>query len=163
MNLTPQTSSLPPAVARLQDQLSWYDRKSGSCQWRFKVLKFLQVALAVSIPVISLTPAHLSEESKWATALAGVTIAILEAVQQMNRYSVLWLSYRTTAERLRREEAYFKSVAGPYRGLPEETRLVTLAERIEEIMASEHTDWVSDLRQAVSSAPASDKDKLSSP
>lgn len=127
-----------PAWLRLEDQIQWYDRKSRSSQFWYKRLKLTQVVLAVLIPVMSLLPAAYA---KWSTALDGTTIALLEALQQMNQYSTLWLTYRSTAERLKHEKYLFLSVAGPYRGLSEPERLIQLAERVEEHVSTEHANW----------------------
>ena len=93
-NTTPQDLPIPesvrahPAWFRLIDQLNWYDGKSRYCQRWFKNLKFTQIALAVLIPVTSLLPA---ECAKWTASIAGALIAVLEAVQQMNQDSTLWV------------------------------------------------------------------------
>lgn len=134
-----------PAWFRLIDQLTWYDRKSQHCQRWYKRLKFVQVGLAILIPVTSLLPA---ECAKWTASIAGAVIALLEAVQQMNQYSVLWFSYRATAERLKHEKYLFLSVAGPYKGLAEPERLVALAERVEEHVSTEHANWFNETRRA---------------
>lgn len=140
----PAFAATQPAWARLEDQLGWYDRKSVYCQSAYKRLKLLQVALAVSIPVMSLLP---GDWSKWTTALAGTAIAFLEAVQQMQQYSTLWVIYRATAERLKHEKFLFLSGAGPYRDLDEKARLLELAERVEEHLSTEHAKWFDDTRR----------------
>jgi hypothetical protein len=43
--------------------------------------------------MMSLLP---SEISKWATASSGAVIALLEAVQHLNQFSTLWITYRST-------------------------------------------------------------------
>ena len=43
-----------PAWLRLNDQLEWYDRKSGENQKRYKQIKVAQLVLAGSIPVFAL-------------------------------------------------------------------------------------------------------------
>ena len=149
-NTTPQDLPIPesvrahPAWFRLIDQLNWYDGKSRYCQRWFKNLKFTQIALAVLIPVTSLLPA---ECAKWTASIAGALIAVLEAVQQMNQYSTLWVMYRATAERLKHEKYLFLSGAGPYKGLAEPERLVALAERVEEHVSTEHANWFNDTRR----------------
>ena len=149
-NTTPQDLPIPesvrahPAWFRLIDQLNWYDGKSRYCQRWFKNLKFTQIALAVLIPVTSLLPA---ECAKWTASIAGALIAVLEAVQQMNQYSTLWVMYRATAERLKHEKYLFPSGAGPYKGLAEPERLVALAERVEEHVSTEHANWFNDTRR----------------
>ena len=153
-NTTPQEPLIPesvwahPAWFRLVDQLNWYDGKSRYCQRWFKNLKFTQIALAVLIPVTSLLPA---ECAKWTASIAGALIAVLEAVQQMNQYSTLWVMYRATAERLKHEKYLFLSGAGPYKGLAEPVRLVALAERVEEHVSTEHANWFNDNKRVATS------------
>ena len=134
-----------PAWIRLEDQLGWYDSKSVYCQRWYKGLKLIQITLAVCIPLAGLLePLFL----KVATSIAGVLIAILEGVQHMNQYSTLWVSYRSTAEHLKHEKYLFLSAAGPYKGLSDPDRLVTLAERVEEHVSTEHANWFNQTRRA---------------
>jgi hypothetical protein len=107
-----------------------------------------QIGLALLIPVMSFLPGGIA---KWATAIAGATIALLEAIQQINQYSMLWIAYRSTAERLKHEMYLFLSSAGPYRGFSEEDRLVQLAERVEEHVSTEHANWFNETRRVVAS------------
>lgn len=142
----PEWVASHPAWSRLEDQLDWYDNKSISCQNWYKRLKFVQISLAVLIPVFSqLDP----EFAKWATSIAGVTIAVLEGVQHMNQYSMLWVTYRATAERLKHEKFLFLSAAGPYKGQAEQHRLIALAERVEEHVSTEHANWFNETRRVV--------------
>ena len=140
----PAAVASQPAWLRLEDQLGWYDRESVRCQKWYKRLKFCQVFLAVGIPIAS----HLQPEiAKWVTSAAGAVIAILEAIQHMNQYSTLWITYRSTAERLKHEKFLFLSSAGPYRGLDEAQRLVALAERVEEHVSTEHANWINEAKR----------------
>lgn len=141
----PEWAASHPAWVRLEDQLGWYDNKSTHCQNWYKQLKFIQISLAVLIPVLS----HLDPEyAKWATSIAGAMIAVLEAVQHMNQYSTLWVTYRATAERLKHEKFLFLSAAGPYKGQAEPERLIALAERVEEHVSAEHANWFNETRRA---------------
>ena len=134
-----------PAWFRLIDQRNWYDRKSQHCQRWYKRLKIAQVTLAVLIPATSLLP---SECAKWTASIAGILIAVLEAAQQMNQYSTLWVTYRATAERLKHEQYLFLSSAGPYKGMAEPDQLVALAERVEEHVSTEHANWFNETQRA---------------
>ena len=143
----PEWAVSHPAWVRLEDQLSWYDNKSDHCQNWYKRLKFIQISLAVLIPVFSqLDP----EYAKWDTSIAGVMIAILEGMQHLNQYSMLWVAYRATAERLKHEKYLFLSAAGPYKGQVEQDRLITLAERVEEHVSTEHANWFNETQRAAS-------------
>lgn len=140
----PEWAVSHPSWIRLEDQIGWYDGKSVRCQHWYKWLKFVQVSLAVLIPLLSqLDP----EYAKWATSIAGALIAVLEAVQHMNQYSTLWVTYRATAERLKHEKFLFLSAAGPYKGQVEAERLIALAERVEEHVSTEHANWFNETRR----------------
>ncbi len=149
-NIMPRELSVPEAVMthpawfRLMDQLNWYDTKSLHCQCWYKRLKIAQVTLAVLIPATSLLPADCA---KWAASIAGILIAVLEAVQQLNQYSTLWVTYRATTERLKHEKYLFLSSAGPYKELSESIALVSLAERVEEHVSTEHANWFNETRR----------------
>jgi hypothetical protein len=132
------------AWLRLEDQLNWYNSKSQKCQFCYKSLKMLQVLLAVLIPVWGLLPTYYV---RWATALGGVAIALIEAIQQINQYSTLWVMYRSTAERLKHEKYLFLSSAGPYRELTDSERLIQLAERVEEHVSTEHANWFNETKR----------------
>ncbi len=141
----PEWAVAHPAWARLEDQLGWYDDKSTHCQRWYKGLKFVQISLAVLIPLLS----HLDPVcAKWATSIAGALIAVLEAIQHMNQYSTLWVTYRATAERLKHEKFLFLSAAGPYKGQSEPERLIALAERVEEHVSAEHANWFNETKRA---------------
>lgn len=140
---TPDWLANHPTWFRLVDQRTWYDRKSQSCQRSYKWIKVVQVTLAVLVPATSLLP---SEPAKVTASVFGVLIAVLEAVQQMNQYATLWVTYRATAERLKHEEYLFLASAGPYRGLDEGERIALLAERVEEHVSTEHANWFNEAR-----------------
>ena len=142
--LIPDSVKSHAAWFRLVDQLNWYDRKSQNAQRWYKGLKIVQMISAALIPVTSLLPA---DYAKWAASALGVLIAVLEAIQQINQYSMLWFSYRATAERLKHEKYLFLSAAGPYKGFAEPERLVALAERVEEHVSTEHANWFSETRR----------------
>ena len=142
----PDSVKTHPVWFRLIDQKIWYDTKSQDCQRIYKRLKLAQVTLAVLIPVTSLLPA---DYAKWTASIAGILIAVLEAAQQMNQYSTLWVTYRATAERLKHEQYLFLSSAGPYKGLAEPDRLIALAERVEEHVSTEHANWINETRRSV--------------
>jgi hypothetical protein len=136
-----------PAWARLVDQINWYDDKSQFNQRWYKHLKVLQVVLAVAIPVASHADPGFA---KWLTASAGALIAVLEGIQHMNQHATLWVTYRSTTERLKHEKYLFLSAAGPYKNLSEADRLVALAERVEDHVSTEHANWINDPQRAAS-------------
>lgn len=142
----PETIKGKTAWIRLEDQLNWYDQKSCNCQRWYKRLKFAQIVLAVAVPILIHLP---GSWSMWLTSIAGGLIAVIEAVQHLNQYSTLWVTYRSTAERLKHEKYLFLSEAGPYADLEESIRLIILAERVEEHVSTEHANWFNETRKVV--------------
>ena len=138
------------AWLRLEDQIHWYDAKSSRAQCWYKCLKFTQIFLAVLIPIATHFP---PEHAKWTTAIAGSLIVLLESMQHMNQYSTLWVMYRATTEFLKHEKFLFLSAAGPYKDLPNEFRLIMLAERVEERVSAEHANWFNETRKVQKSIP----------
>lgn len=130
-----------PAWMRLEYQIAWYIKKSRYNKKWYKVLKFFQIILAISIPVIS----HVDMAvTKWIISIAGALIAIFESVQYMNQYEALWILHRSTAERLKREKFLFLATAGPYKDLCEREGLARLAEQVEEHVSIEQANWVNE-------------------
>jgi hypothetical protein len=125
-----------PTAERLKDQISWYDRKSGENQRRFKLLKGVQLVAAAAIPVAATLGADPA-----VAAILGATIVVVEGVQQLNQYQQNWTVYRSNAEALKHEQFLFLAHAGPYAGAKDSHAL--LADRIEGLISQEHAKWVS--------------------
>ena len=119
-----------PAWARLEVQLHWYERAWGWNRAWYRVLKLVQIALAVAIPVVVLVePSWI----RWLVVGLGVGVVVLEAIQQLFQFNTLWIEYRCVATQLGRERALFLAGGGPYRGLEVAEGLAVLAERVAEI------------------------------
>jgi Protein of unknown function (DUF4231) len=137
---TPTAPTLSPTWARLEDQLAWYDRKSGEAQRWFKLLKIAQIVTAAAIPVMAGNSAP-----AWLVGGAGALIVVLEGLQQLQQYQQNWAAYRATCERLKHERFLYMAQAGPYASSPQPEAL--LAERIEGLVSQEHAAWVSQQRE----------------
>jgi hypothetical protein len=125
-----------PTVSRLEDQIAWYDAKSGENQRRFKVLKAIQLIAAAAIPVAATFDADVA-----VAAVLGGLIVVVEGFQQLNQYQQNWMLYRSNAEALKHEKYLFLARAGPY--ARSENGVALLADRIEGLISQEHAKWVS--------------------
>lgn len=123
------------ALARLDDQIAWYDAQSTRHKRWFKWLKGAQL-LAVAA-VLVLAPFDLPG---WPNAVLGAVLMMLESLQQLNQHQQNWVSYRSTCESLKHERHLFQVGAGPYAKSSQPARL--LAERTEGLVSQEHADWV---------------------
>ena len=128
-------------VARLDDQIAWYDGRSGYCQKMYKGLKLAELVAAGAIPLL----AGFASVSGWVTGALGATVVILEGVQHLNQYHGNWMSYRSTAEALKHEKYLHAASAGPYAA--SESPDALLAERVEGLISQEHAKWVTQQEQ----------------
>jgi len=119
---------------RLENQIIWYGKKAV---YNERMFKRLRVATIVVSSSIALFAAFL--EYRWITGGLGALIALFEAVQQLNQYHQNWISYRSTAEALKREKYLFLSMAGAYAW--SENAKTLLAERVESLVSQEHAKW----------------------
>lgn len=123
-------------VGRLDDQISWYDRKSRYNQRSYKLLKCAEIAAAALIPFSAGLRA-----SVFLTGTLGLLVVLLEGIQSLNQYYANWIGYRTTCEALKHEKYLYSATAGPYSTASDPHAL--LAERVESLISQEHAKWVS--------------------
>ena len=135
-----------PTWERLQGQLNWYDAKSGYCQRRYKWLKVLEVAVAAALPVVASVHSPV-----WVTGGLAAVVVVLEGIQHIFQYQEHWISYRATAEALKRERYLYLAQAGPYAGHDRHTQL---AERIESLLSQENVKWAATGTREVTAHPA---------
>jgi hypothetical protein len=126
-------------LARLEDQISWYGAKATSNQSWYRVVSLLEIVIASSIVIVS---SHTSP----AAAVLGALIAVFKGMETTMQWQANWGNYRASREALTREKFLYLAGAGPYAGIPNADRL--LAERIENIIASENTAWTSRIVQS---------------
>ena len=142
----PTAAAEDPTWERLEDQINWYDRKSGDNQRLYKWLKLLELAVAAALPVV----AGIGSPVLVIGALAAV-IVVLEGAQHLYQFQEHWITYRSTAEALKHERYLYLAEAGPYLG---EDRHRQLAERIEGLISQEHAKWTASQQQPASRSEA---------
>lgn len=126
--------------ARLEEQIRWYDQRSGRQRRSFYALKVVTIAAAAGIPLLAviLVDAYLN---KVIASTVGALIVVIEGFQQLFQLQTNWLLYRSTCENLRHEKYLFLGNAGPYAAAQNPHAL--LAERIESLISQEHSVWIS--------------------
>lgn len=124
---------------RLDDQITWYDKKSQWNQKRFKTLRILEIIIASSIPVLAVA----SKESigfRYATIILSALITVIISIQSLYKFHEDWIEYRMIAETLKHEKYLYKTKTGIYNA-GEVTTLNLLVERIESIISHENINW----------------------
>jgi hypothetical protein len=138
-----------PVMERLEDQISWYDRKSGYNQRAYKRIKIVEIVSAALIPFVgAFNVAHIA----YLTGALGVIITILEGLLHLNQYQQNWSAYRSTCESLRHEKFCYLAKAADYAASPDPRAL--LAERIESLVSQEHAKWSATQQQTNSQKQA---------
>ena len=122
------------AAQRLEKQLDWYGSASRRHKLWYQWLKVAQLVIAAAIPVVAAAGA-----SAAVAGALGAVVVVLEGVQQLFQFQQNWISYRGTAEGLKREKYLYLSRAGPYAEVTRPDAL--LAERVEELVAQETAGW----------------------
>jgi len=142
-----------PNIGRIEEQINWYDTKSGNYQKKYKRIKLLEIVAAAFIPFFSalhfsdpnllfpFTNVRFATVVGTVTALLGVLITILEGVLQLQQYQQNWITYRATCEALKREKFAYIAGAGVYATAANPHVLLT--ERAETIGSQENTKWAS--------------------
>ncbi|THD78010.1 MAG: DUF4231 domain-containing protein [Phenylobacterium sp.] len=125
---------------RLEQQVAWYDRKSGEAQRWYKRTRLTQVIVTAFIPVL----AFLRYPELTAALAAGVLV--LETVQHVNQWQQNWITYRSTCEALRHEKYTYMGGVGSYGGASAAQALKILVERVESLISTENAKWVGRLQ-----------------
>lgn len=133
-------ASSNPTIDRVDDQITWYDKKSLFNQRSYRAIKVIEIVAAALIPFAAGIGA-----SATLTGGLGVVIVILEGLQGLNQYQQNWINYRSTCEQLKHEKYLFLAKAGPY--VKVEAPETLFAERAEALISREHAKWVSGREQ----------------
>lgn len=121
---------------RLEQQIIWYGAKSREARKWFKVARVAQTIATAAVPVVAFAGVG------WITAAVGGAALVLDALQQMNQWQQNWISYRSTGEALKHEKYAYLGGSGVYDGLAPERARKVLVDRVEALVSSEHTKWI---------------------
>ncbi len=123
--------------ARLEEQILWYGSRSREAQAWFKRARMAQTVATAAVPVVAFAGVG------WITAAVGGVALVLDAMQQMNQWQQNWISYRATSEALKHEKYAYLGGSGVYDGLTPEGARKLLVDRVESLVSTEHSSWVS--------------------
>jgi len=140
--------------SRVEDQISWYSRKSQRAQTWFKLLRGTEIVAAAAIPVI----AGFAKDPFPATlvvGLLGAVIAVISSVISLNQFQENWTEYRTTSESLKHEKFLYLTKADPYH---EEEPFRSFVQRVESLISKENSTWSQHIQSNIEkSQPSNDK------
>ncbi len=128
----------------ISEQSDWYGERASRNLSRYKLLKGAQIVFAAAIPVVSVAAA--ANAQRWASAILGALIGIIEGMIQLGQYQQNWLLYRATRESLKREEFLHSAKAGPYAGAADPD--ILFIDRSDAIVSGENAKWLASQEQS---------------
>ena len=87
---------------RIQDQISWYERKSRINKTGYYRCRYLIIGSGALIPLLVGYAEGWFDWLKYVAGFLGVVVAISEGIMSLKKFLENWSTYRLTAERLRR-------------------------------------------------------------
>ncbi len=129
---------------RVDDQISWYGKKSTILKKRHYTLRVIVILISVILPFLTGIMSDKTPYIKIAIAAGSLIVAFFEGISSLYKYQEQWLTYRNTAESLKREKLLFQTKSGPYEKSQALSLLVT---RCEGIMSEENQTWQSTLTE----------------
>lgn len=124
---------------RVDDQIEWYDKKSGKAQNWYKLIQIIEIISAATIPVLVpyILPGNMPS---LLVAALGALITVLETLCRLFKFHENWIQYRTTAELLKYHKFLFQTQSAPYNTKEESVENV-FVRNIESIISSENNTW----------------------
>ena len=122
---------------RLDDQIKWYSTKSMSNQKKHKYWQVIKIIAALLITTLSLF-VNKYPVMVYVIGVMGAFIVFIESYIRIYDFKKLWVQYRMTSERLKREKLLFQTKSEPYNI---EDPFQLLVQRGEAIMQNETQTW----------------------
>jgi Protein of unknown function (DUF4231) len=151
---------LPYIKDRLDEQAQWHSNKATWNRRRFYAAEIIALAGGALIPIVNASnlPDALVRMS---SAVLGAIVVIAVGTAKLYKFQENWLSYRALAEALNREKELYTYGASDYEGAGGDRRDRLLVERVENMLASATSQYVSlhrsEERGATESQPDADK------
>jgi hypothetical protein len=131
---------------RYGKQMEYYDKASAKNQKRYKQFQWILIILSAITPVIAAlnglnngTPKSNLNLSLVVVIISSV-VAILTTGLKTFNYQELWITYRSTYEKLKPEIHYYHFDVGEY-GKPGIDKESLFVARIESFLNAEHAQW----------------------
>jgi hypothetical protein len=142
---------------RVDGQIAYFNRKSSNSQSQYKKINRIEFYLASSIPVlVSLSTMEIAKKAVFGhiqdaevnldlifqiiAAIAGIVMAILNKLMDLENYLDLWKTNRANCEAIEHERYMFLTRTGDY-DAPEPTAFAKFVDKIESIINNDVQKW----------------------
>lgn len=122
---------------RLNDQMGYYHNKCKALRNEYYWLSGISIVINAAIPVLSMG-IESAGILKYVIAILSATASVLSSLLLLRKTKDIWIRYRSTYEKLKKEKVLFETSSGKYKFASEEDFILAC----EEIMESEHSTWL---------------------
>ena len=124
---------------RYEDQLEWYENKAKKNKQIYMSLQFILIVFSIVVPIFIVINYILTTSTvlQWITIVMSIAVAILVSSLKTFNFQENWVSYRTTAENLKKELVFFRAETGPYVNVQDNKSL--FVQRVESFISQRHT------------------------
>ena len=126
---------------RLEDQISWFGKKSSYNQKMYKRLVLVEILLSVSIPFITSFVTAETLVLKLLLGTMGIIIALIAGILSVYKFQELWVNYRATSETLQQEKYMYLTKSGMYQENRTSRPYNDFVSRVENILSQENVNW----------------------
>lgn len=123
--------------SRYKDQMAWYGREAVWNHRAYQIFQWTAITLSASTPVLVVIG---EGWVKWLAVVVAALVAISIATLKTFKYQENWISYRTTAEILKKEIHFYEAGIQGYENV--EDREALFVERVESLISRENTLWL---------------------
>lgn len=122
---------------RLDNQQTWFSRKSSSYQSKYKGLRYAESAFILLLPLIGLLATSDIIRNILLVGI-GALASYVRFFLDINAYHDLWIRYRLASEALKREKLLYVTHTGAYHS---DDRDEVLVINVERIISTANSDW----------------------
>jgi gamma-glutamylcysteine synthetase len=131
---------------RYENQLKYYSNASAKNQKKYKQFQWILIVLSALTPVIAALNTFSVKIAGHELPLSSVVVVISSVVAILTtglktfNYQELWITYRSTYEKLKPEIHYYHFNVGEY-GKPGIDKESLFVSRVESLLDAEHAQW----------------------
>ncbi|MEO5998070.1 MAG: DUF4231 domain-containing protein [Chitinophagaceae bacterium] len=133
---------------RYIDQMKYYSAKAGKNQKKYRQFQWILIILSALTPVVAALNGikGVTTDSTYSNSMTILVVAISSIVAILTtgmktfNYQELWLTYRSTYEKLKPEIYYYEFNIADY-GKPGIDKESLFVSRVEAILDTEHNQW----------------------
>ena len=133
---------------RVRAQRDWHSAKAAWNKRRYYLMEVATLLSGAAIPIVNVWGADSVYWTRVISAVLGAIVVVAAGIGKLFKFQENWLQYRTVVEALDREEEHYKIGASEYAGLDQGARDKLLVERIEGLLSSTTSQFITTHRSA---------------